>query len=183
MPNLIFKNYKNIGEDISKLRYLFEYAFPKEERPSFKQLLNIKQDIYAIYDIDRFIGLVVLAFHNDLCYIHFLAVSPRYQRHGYGSLILQEVFKKYDKDYRIYLFMEELGEKYPNFIERKNRSFFYLKNGFKIQDIKIDEFDVIYTMLTNNKKVTFNDHIELMNDVLPNPFKEIYKSKCKQYLG
>ena len=159
--------YQDMGCDQGKLKHLFEHAFPLEERPPFKFHIALhRQKIYGVYHKKNFVGLVNLVFYQDIIYLYFLAIKKKYRQRGFGSQILEDLFAKYDQDYRIYLIMEEVDESYPNYKERIARATFYIKRGFNISDIKISEFDVTYSLLNNHKVVNFIDHLNIFKYLL-----------------
>lgn len=178
-PNitLSYVLYENMGNDQGKLKHLFEHAFPVEERPPFSfHLMCRNQNIYGVYYKNEFAALMDTVVYKDIVYLYFLAVKKKFRKKGIASKILEDLFTKYDKDYRIYLLMEEIDEKYSNYQQRIDRAHFYTKRGFKISNIKINEFEVIYSLLNNNKEVSYNDHMEVFEYLLrENGFYPTYK--------
>ena len=158
-----FINYKlnqNIKKDIEPL---YVSSFPEEERPPvemfFSFALKEDNDIYAVYDNNSFIGFANLLFYKDLCYLFFLAVSPEYRNKGYGSQIIQEVLKKYP-DKTFILCYDEVDDKYSDNELRKRRREFYLRNGFKDNNLKTCEYGVRYdTVYHGSHQVSFEDYL------------------------
>ena len=63
------KDYKNY----SKVKFLFEHAFPPIERPSFDRLMSFfNHEMLAVEDNGVFIGLIDLLINQDTLYIFFL---------------------------------------------------------------------------------------------------------------
>lgn len=68
----IDKSYKYLN----KVKYLFEHAFPEDERPPFNFLIKLdKNQLFGIEDKGEFIGLVSYVEYQDLLYIFFLAIK------------------------------------------------------------------------------------------------------------
>lgn len=156
---LVNKNYK----DYSKLKHLFEHAFPIEERPSFNMMMEFKNhEMYAIEENDTFIGLVDLVRYENLMYIFFLALKKTYRHKGYGTKILSDNKDKYGKTYRVYLMAEDPYIECNNKEERNNRLKFYMKNGFKTNKETVIEFGVQYLILYQGERVTKEDFLNTM---------------------
>ena len=162
---MIYKNYNkfpNIRKDIEPL---FESAFPINERPPadifFKSFDSPIKQLFAFYDVDVFVGFTSVILFNDICYIFFLAVQDEKRHQGYGSKILSEMKKMYS-DYVILLCYEEVDEKYPDYEKRRKRAEFYAKNGFIDNNLKTNEFGVIFqTVYVGNRKVSFEEYAEI----------------------
>lgn len=153
------KYHKNV-------KYLYEHAFPIEERPPFNMLMSCdNQDTYEISEEDNFIGLITTVNYEDLLYIFFLAIRKKYRRHGYGTKILNEIMNN-NKDKRIYLLAEDPDIESDNKVERNNRISFYKKNGLYSTNVKIKEYGCDYVVLSNNKKVTKTDFLMTMRYII-----------------
>lgn len=168
-----------MGKDIGKIKHLFEHAFPSEERPPFSFFYYTpRQDLKGVYDEDTFIGLVDTIEYQDVVYLFFLALKKKYRQKGYGSTILKDLFSRFPNK-RIYLLAEEIDEKYPNYEERISRLSFYKKNGMYPTSTNIDEYDIVYTLLSNNTKVTYQDHMKIMDYLLEDSeYRFEYKKHC-----
>jgi len=157
-----YLNNKKIKKDIKPL---FLSAFPSEERPPadifFKGFENDHNVLYGFYDEETFIGFASLVLYKDIAYIFFLAVSPSQRDKGYGSMILT-LLKELYKDYVLLLCYEEVDEKYSDYQIRQKREQFYLRNGFISNDLKTNEFGVIFqTAYYGAHKVKFEDYVEI----------------------
>ena len=154
-----YKDNKNIKKDIKPL-YLS--AFPVDERPPanyyFRSFKNPNNHLYAFYDDDLFVGFSSITIYKDICYIFFLAVSPELRGQGYGSKILSELKNIYS-DYVLLLCYEEVDKKYEDYEYRCKRETFYQKNGFVDNELKTNEFGVIFqTVYIGKHKVSFSDY-------------------------
>ena len=175
MKYLNFKNNQDIRKDIEPL---YVGAFPEEERPPewlfFENALKVDNQLLGVYEKDEFIGFTNLLFHNDLCYIFFLAVSSEYRNKGYGSQIIQDVFKMYP-DKTFVLCYEEIDDKYSDNDLRKRRRDFYYRNGFKDNNLKTCEYYVRYdTCYHGSHQVSFEEYLGLM--------VHCYGSRAKKFI-
>lgn len=155
----------------SKLKHLYEHAFPKVERPPFKMLMDFSNHImYGVEDNNKFIGLVDIIIFKDTLYIFFLAIKKTFRRKGYGHQILNYISNTYN-NYRIYLMAEDpdIGEDKEM---RKRRIKFYKESGFTLSNIKIIEFGVSYVLLYKNGIVNKEEFLLTMLHLLgDNHFK------------
>ena len=159
MKIIDFQDDKSIKKDVKRL---FLSAFPSDERPPvwlfFKSFENPNNRLYAFYEEKTFVGFVSLILYKDICYLFFLAVSPELRNKGYGSQILSEMKKLY-KDRVLLLCFEEVDKKYKDYENRLKRAEFYAKNGFKDNNLKTNEFGVVFqTAYIGNHKVSFEDY-------------------------
>ena len=157
-----FDNQINVKNDVSAL---LVSAFPENERPPvdsfFANFENDNNVLLAYYEKETFIGFSALTFYKDICYIFFLAVSPTCRNKGYGSQII-EILKKDYSSYILLLAYEEVDPKYQDYLYRKNRENFYLKRGFMNNELKTNEWGVIFqTAYIGKRKVTFEEYQEI----------------------
>ena len=163
---------------LSKVKHLFEHAFPVEERPPFSWLFKLdKNQLFGVEDNDEFIGLISTIEYQDLVYLFFLAVKKCYRGKGYGSQILKDILNKY-ADKRVFLLAEDPNIPCSNREERNNRINFYLHNGLEKSELKVTEYGVEYIALTNNKEVSKDDFLNVMKYLLQD-YYSIYKNNVK----
>ena len=175
MEYINYKINRNIPKDIEPL---YVEAFPAEERPPewlfFENALKEGNELLGFYDNNQFIGFTNLLFHNDLCYIFFLAVSPSQRNKGFGSQIIQEVFSLYPNK-RFVLCYEEIDGKYEDIDLRIRRRDFYYRNGFINNNLKTCEYDVRYdTCYHGERPVSFEEYLGLM--------VHCYGSRAKKFI-
>ena len=175
MKYINFKDNHNIRKDIEPL---YVGAFPEEERPPewlfFENALKVDNQLLGVYEKDEFVGFTNLLFHNDLCYIFFLAVSPEYRNKRYGSQIIQDILKMYP-DKTFVLCYEEIDDKYSDNDLRKRRRDFYYRNGFKDNNLKTCEYYVRYdTCYHGSHQVSFEEYLGLM--------VHCYGSRAKKFI-
>ena len=167
---LVNKDY----EYYSHVKYLFEHAFPVEERPPFSRLIQMdKNQLFAVEDDGVFVGLFSIVEYKDLLYIFFLAFKKKFRGQGYGSKVLQDILTKYS-DKRVYLLAEDPDVPNNNQAERDSRIKFYEKNGLKKTNVKVVEYEIPYVVLISGEKVSKQDFLDTMKYLLGFYF-DIYK--------
>lgn len=165
------KNYHHL----SKIKYLFDHAFPIEERPPFSRLLEMKKNtLFGVEQSGELVGLLSIVARDDLLYIFFLAVKEKLRGKGYGSKILQDVLKEHPNK-RVFLMAEDPSIPSSNQEERDSRIRFYNHNGFRVTDTKITEYGVEYVVLSNSGDVSKNEFLNLMEYLLDD-YYSIYKN-------
>ena len=159
-------NYKANIEIHKDIEPLYIGAFPEEERPPvdifFDNALKDDNELLGVYLNSEFIGFTNLLFYKGLCYMFFLAVSPKHRNKGYGSQIIQDVFKMYPNKTFV-LCYDEVDDKYQDNELRKRRRDFYFRNGFKDNNLKTCEYWVRYdTCYHGQHQVSFEEYLGLM---------------------
>lgn len=159
MKIIEYREDKRIRKDVEPL---FVSAFPEDERPPedifFQSFDKECNRLFAFYEEEKFIGFDSVIIFQDICYIFFLAVSPKCRSQGYGSIILS-IMKEMFEDFTILLCYEEVDKKYEDYDNRLRRSLFYKNNGFILNPLKTNEYGVTFqTVRFGPKVVTFNDY-------------------------
>ena len=172
---LIFKNIKEDKKDIYKIKELYESSFPEDEQVPFFHLENQAytsiSDIYGVYD-HEFIGLLVNVYYEDILFLWYIAIEPKFQNKGYGSLILKQIQNSYP-NHRIVLNIELVDNNNPIQIKRKH---FYIKNGFKECGFYTEEYGVFYEMLYYHQPITYQEYEKMMRNFSGDEvFDQIYK--------
>lgn len=158
----LYIGQKDIKENVATL---LVDAFPEDERPPvpyfFQSLERKGNNIFAYYFNNEFIGFTYITLYQDVCYLFFLAVSESKRHQGFGGQILEDIKKTYS-DYVILLCFEEIDQKYPNYEERVKRKQFYYSHGFKDNELKTNEFGVIFeTAFIGEHRVDFATYVEI----------------------
>ena len=159
-------NFKDNHKVLKDVIPLFIEAFPEDERPPvfiFKRTVKRKSsELLTFYDHDEFVGFSLLTFYKWYAYMYFLAVEKKKRNQGYGGEILKSIFNLFS-DTTIFLLHEEIDDKYPDNEMRKRRKTFYLRNGFKENGFKTNEFGVVYDSCYHGPSpVSFEQYFELM---------------------
>lgn len=176
MEKYLYQGQKEYQKQIIPL---LESAFPSDERPAteyfFSSLKKKENNLFLYFDDEDFIGFAFITLYQDVCYLFFLAVSPKKRHQGYGGQILEDIKQTY-KDYVILICYEEVDSRYPNYEERVNRERFYLSHGFKNNQMKTNEFGVIYqTAFIGGHQVSFLTYLEV--------FKLGFGEKASQFVS
>ena len=97
--------------EIEEVYILYQQAFPKNEQMDLTQLFDELHlgAIYGYYQEEKLIGFTILCIHHQIVSILYLAVKEEYRNLGYGSMILEDLSKKYVSN-RIMLDIEQIKE-------------------------------------------------------------------------
>ena len=171
-------NYKENPSIKKEIKSLYISAFPSEERPPvfyfFLMAEKPNVELYAFYDNNKFIGFTNLLYYEDICYIFFLAIAKKERNKGYGTQILN-LIKEMNPNKVLIICFEEVDPKYIDFEIRKRRENFYLRNGFKPNDLKTCEYGVRYdTVYYGKHKIKFDDYLNI--------FLSTYGDRSKTYI-
>lgn len=154
--------YENINKEsiyIEQIHKLYEHSFPRDEKMKWSQLVkNISDhDILTAYfnDDHQFVGFTYIFLGEQAVYLSYFAVELSLRDRGYGSEILKTLTGMIDK--KIIIDIEELNDKAPNAIERRNRRNFYIHNGFQETGIFYNFWHVDYELLSINGTATRED--------------------------
>ncbi len=155
--------------DYVKIKKLYKAAFPSEERAPFF-LLSMKAnqpgvDFWALYDGDKWVGLMYVVSRGDLSYIFYFAVSQSERGKGYGSQALQAA-KEHYKGRKLCLAIEQLDPNAENYQERVKRKAFYQKNGFEPLNQKLQEATVVYELLGIGGRVEPEEYHLMMKNYM-----------------
>lgn len=122
------------SKDIHKIKSIFKYSFPKEERmPFFMMLLLSKtqnMEFISFYDGDTLCGFVYMASNQNITFIIYLAVDEQLRSKGYGSCMISDIQQMYPNN-KIVLYIDQPDEDALDKEQRIKRKAFYLRNNFK----------------------------------------------------
>lgn len=170
---------KNI-HTLLKVRRLYLDTFPDFERLPFWLLMYKSQmkdsDFYVISDDEAFVGLVNLAYYQDIVYVYYLAIDPAQQSKGYGSQILEKLKVNYP-DRRLILDIEKVDEAAENYHQRFKRKQFYERNGFRNTTFEIKTEDVVYESLYSGALVHKDEYDSLFKSYLNRVFWHLFMEK------
>ena len=83
---------------IKKIKDLYEYSFPKEEKKPFSLICEKQKtkqvEILSLEKENNFYGLMILALYNDYILLDYFAIDVKYQSKGIGSEEIKIIFKK-----------------------------------------------------------------------------------------
>jgi len=144
------------SDDYEYVADLYYFSFPEKEREKLENIMKVSKtplgEFYVVLDGETRVGMLYMMIHKDLVYIYYLAIDPGKRSIGYGSAVLQIVFKMFE-GYRFALNSEAPDDKANNNEERLERLSFYEKNGFKDTGTKTSWQGVDYCLLTYGGKV------------------------------
>lgn len=113
---ICFKKVTKQLDDYKSVKELYLSAFPSVERVPFwllmKKSKNEGADFYAIYDEEKWIGLIYAITDGEVVYVYYYAIFEKERGHGIGVAVLDE-FKNLYKDKRFFLQLNSLKKKMP----------------------------------------------------------------------
>lgn len=111
---ICFKKVTKQLDDYKSVKELYLSAFPSVERVPFwllmKKSKNDGADFYAIYDEEKWIGLIYAITDGEVVYVYYYAISEKERGHGIGVAVLDE-FKNLYKGKRFSLQLNSLKKK------------------------------------------------------------------------
>lgn len=152
-----------------QIRCLYESAFPKEEQIPYDDLLRLMPtmglDFTAYYDEGEFVGFTIVYPRDTFNWFWYFAVREELRGKGYGQQILSLLIKKYKGCSNI-LDMESPDQDCDNAEQRRRRSAFYMRNGFRNTGVGKSFDGVDYVILSNGDKVfTMEDYEEVLAEL------------------
>lgn len=147
-------------EHSTKIKSLYENAFPKSERAPFWFLrYKSKQSdvsFKSLYDDESWIGLLYTFEYEDILLVLYIVIDASCRSGGYGSRVLTGLREEHP-DKRIVLTIEPIDEQADNYEQRVKRKRFYEKNGYTSAGIIIEGLGQPFEMLISGGSVTPED--------------------------
>ncbi|WP_405355027.1 GNAT family N-acetyltransferase [Ruminococcus sp.] len=175
--NIEFKRVTKKLPEYRKLRQLYFTAFPAEERAPFYLLIKRAKredvDFLAIYNENKWVGMIYIINHLDLSYVFYFALNDSQRGKGIGSAVLQKIHKLYSGR-RFFLALETLDKNADNYAQRVSRSKFYQKNGLQKLCISIKEGNVVYDAMGFGGEIKPEEYREMMKNYTGFFFSRLY---------
>lgn len=154
---------------IDAIYELYMRAFPKEERKPFALMLEKckegSMELLCIEDDEqRFLGLAIFVFYEDLALLDYFAIADVQRGIGIGTKALR-LLQKYYEGKRFFLEIEDMHVVSDNKEERIRRRSFYLRNGMKTMPFTVDLFGVIMEVLTYQTEILPEEYMALYEGV------------------
>ena len=180
---ICFKKVAKQLDDYKSVKELYLYAFPSVERVPFwllmKKSKNEGADFYAIYDEEKWIGLIYAITDGEVVYVYYYAIFEKERGHGIGVAVLDE-FKNLYKDKRIFLAIEQLEEENaPNQKQRMSRYKFYQRCGFLRLNAKIVEAKITFDVMAYGGEVNPESYNKMMKKYLGKIMSHFIKTEMK----
>ena len=137
-------------ENSTKIKPLYENAFPKSERVPFWFLRHKAQQsnvsFNSLYDDESWIGLLYTFECDDIILVLYIAIDASCRSGGYGTKVLTGL-REGHPDKRIVLTIEPIDEQADNYEQRVKRKKFYEKNGYTSAGIIVEGLGQPFEML------------------------------------
>lgn len=148
---------------------LYRKSFPGAQRiPAWFlrfKLRNGKAGFSVLYSGDRWIGLIYLTEHEDVVFIHFLAIAESCRSSGYGGQVLAAISDAHAGK-RIILNIEPLDEQAANYRQRVKRKSFYERCGFRSSGYLVQEPGEQFEMLVLGGTISKREIEEIYRKLL-----------------
>lgn len=156
----------------NQLKYverLYMKEFPEKERKPFKLVIDKAEkgemEILAINSEEgEFCGLAIMIVGTEWILLDYLAIDSAKQGNNIGSKVLELLNRRYENK-GIVIEIERPDVECDNRSQRVRRKQFYLKNGMKEMGIHIVLFGVEMELLTNGKKITYDEYYRIYNTI------------------
>lgn len=152
-----------------EIRCLYESAFPEEEQIPYEDLLQLVDrmnlDFTAYYKGADFVGFTIVYPRDTYNWFWYFAVREDLRGNGCGQQILSMLIEKYEGCSNI-LDMESPEQECENREQRRRRSEFYLRNGFRNTGVGKSFEGIDYVILQNGDRVfTLQDYEEVLDEL------------------
>lgn len=152
-----------------EIRCLYESAFPEEEQIPYEDLLQLVDrmnlDFTAYYKGADFVGFTIVYPRDTFNWFWYFAVREDLRGNGCGQQILSMLIEKYEGCSNI-LDMESPEQECENREQRRRRSEFYLRNGFRNTGVGKSFEGIDYVILQNGDRVfTLQDYEEVLDEL------------------
>lgn len=159
----------NKNADFKSIKELYKRAFPRNERAPFLLLMKKSKlsaaDFWALYDGEKWIGLVYVIKNKGLAYIFYLAIKQSERGKGYGRKTMEAIKRRYN-DCRIFLALERLDKAAPNYEQRVSRHSFYEKCGLSDLPYQLKEASVVYDIMGIGGAVEPEEYRRMMENYM-----------------
>jgi ribosomal protein S18 acetylase RimI-like enzyme len=147
---------------------LYKRAFPGARRiPTWMlryKLRNGKTGFNVVYSRGTWIGLIYITEHQDIAFMHFLAISESCRSVGYGIKVMNSI-KDSHAGKRIVANIEELDEQATNYQQRMKRKSFYERCGFSSSGYLVKEPGEQLEMMISGGTISKEEIEEVYNNL------------------
>ena len=163
------KRYTSANACDEEIRSLYESAFPEEEQIPYENLLQLVDrmnlDFTAYYKGADFVGFTIVYPRDTFNWFWYFAVREDLRGNGCGQQILWMLIEKYMRCSNI-LDMESPEQECENREQRRRRSDFYLRNGFRNTGVGKSFDGVDYVILQNGDRVfRLQDYEDVLDEL------------------
>ena len=155
-------------------RYLYEEAFPKEERAPFRLLMKRarqrKGDFWSLTESGEWIGIAYILCGDNLAYLFYLAIDKDKRGRGYGKQAIEALITHYCPC-RLFLALETLDKSAANYDQRVQRRDFYAHCGLTPIPYRLKEASVIYDVMGIGGTVKPEEYKALTDNWLGRPLR------------
>lgn len=162
------------------IQALAREAFPPEEYLAPEKIAEMAEgeafDFLVLMDEETFVGFMVVQTYEDLAYLFFLAIEPRYRSKGYGSRAI-ETLKALYPDRRKIVDLEMQDAKAENREQRQRRKEFYRRNGYRESGMFLSYMGVDYEVMCMEDNFPAERFKAMMATIPVEGFEPVYFTK------
>ena len=151
---------------------LYLSAFPEDERIAIDKLYDLYKEKLIKIDLithkDRNIGFAVIYLSENIHLLSYFAIDPGLRGQGYGSMALKLLKNQYD-DLMIEIESTDFKDA-DDFALRNRRKAFYIRNGYKVMDQKIDYFGIEMELMATTRDAGMTDYMDTYLNVFDDDF-------------
>ncbi|WP_297280726.1 GNAT family N-acetyltransferase [uncultured Anaerococcus sp.] len=157
--------YKVSRKDYFEKLYL--KSFPENERVDISKLYDLDKkgliDIIILTQDTKYIGLAVIYLSENINLLSYFAIDPSLRSKGLGSKSLK-ILKNTYKDLIIEIESTDFKGA-DDFALRNRRKAFYIRNGFKIIDQKVDYFGIEMELMATTKDAGIEAYFQTYENI------------------
>ncbi len=150
--------------NIHKIKPIYTESFSKENRfPFFKLVLNAlckNSEIYILIKNKEVVAFLYAIIYYNQKFILYLAVKENKRNKKIGSYLLKWYLTN-NKDSEVLLNIDEVNSRFNNYILRKKRLNFYLKNGFYLTNYLAISKETKQNILSTKKEFNLQKYKNL----------------------
>lgn len=162
------KSIEREDAHLSRVRQLYQEAFPKVERVPFERLFTLKEkaavDFIGYYHEAELLGFTYTFHYQDLSWLFYFAVVPSLRGKGIGTSILQQLEER-EAGKRLMIDIEDPDQPSENEVQRRKRYDFYLRMGFSDYGIRKHWAPITYNILAYGGAITVQDYDNLVQEL------------------
>jgi GNAT superfamily N-acetyltransferase len=173
---------KNTFFDNIKAYFLYQRAFPKEEKKPYWlirkcQRLGYGRNFIIKDESGKFLGIAFIIFNKSLALLDYFAIDSKLRGQGVGTLALAKIKEQFS-DIPLVLEIEDPELPSKNREDRIKRARFYEKCGMITMNYRISLFGVDMRILSSGANVSYEEYHNLLSEVLGEHFsRNVYLLK------
>ena len=147
------------------VRHLYETAFPEEEQIEWDDLIRLTSELPLEFSIYReedgtLLGFTIMLERKPISWFWYFAVGEYKRGSGIGQSILDDLAQRYAGATYFMDIESPEQEDAPNTEQRRRRTNFYMRNGFRRVDITRSYGGIDYAYLVKGEQPLTQEYME-----------------------